>query len=77
MSDAGDERGAKIIAGEDLDYHLIVSYVTTTAGPPHKVVVRDDINGWVDVPMTVVEANGQTTWTADLKSSPGPRTNSG
>jgi hypothetical protein len=63
------EQGANIVAAQDFDYHLIVSYVTETAGPPHKVVIRDNINGWVDVPMTAVEANGQTTWIADLKTS--------
>jgi hypothetical protein len=70
VSDADDERGAEIIAGADLDFHLIVSFVTRTAGPPHKVVIRDNINGWVDVPMTAVEVDGQTTWTADLTTTP-------
>jgi hypothetical protein len=59
VKEQSDEDASAIIAGEDVDYHLIVSYVTTTAGPPHKVVVRDNIRGWVDVPMTAVEADGK------------------
>jgi hypothetical protein len=69
VADTDDASGAEIIAGEDLDYHLIVSYVTETAGPPHRIVLRDSIHGWIDVPMTARESNGQTTWSADLTSS--------
>jgi hypothetical protein len=72
VKEQSDEGASAIIAGEDVDYHLIVSYVTTTAGPPHKVVVRDNIRGWVDVPMTAVEADGKTTWSADLTTTQGP-----
>lgn len=63
--------GAAAAPPAQIDPFVTVIYDTTSYGPPHTVTLRHSANGWEDLPMTCVEADGRAIWSANVKGSGG------